>query len=52
MTPHGPVAGATAAIGIGGAPHGAHGPHTSAPPPSHAKDPVKDAPLVFPERKP
>lgn len=52
LTPHGPVAGATAAIGIGGAPHGAHGPHTSAPPPSHAKDPVKDAPLVFPERKP
>ena len=56
LTPHGPVAGATAAIGIGGAPHGAHGPHASAqpapPPPPHAKDPVKDAPLVFPERKP
>ena len=56
VTPHGPVAGATAAIGIGGAPHGAHGPHASAqpapPPPPHAKDPVKDAPLVFPERKP
>ena len=56
LTPHGPVAGATAVIGIGGAPHGAHGPHASAqpapPPPPHAKDPVKDAPLVFPERKP
>lgn len=56
LTPHGPVAGATAAVGIGGAPHGAHGPHASAqpapPPPPHAKDPVKDAPLVFPERKP
>lgn len=57
LTPHGPVAGTTAAIGIGGgAPHGAHGPHASAqpapPPPPHAKDPVKDAPLVFPERKP
>ena len=55
VTPHGPVAGTTAAIGIGGgAPHGAHGPHASAQPtpPPHAKDPVKDAPLVFPERKP
>ena len=54
LTPHGPVAGATAAIGIGGAPHGAHGPHASAQPtpPPHAKDPVKDEPLVFPERKP
>lgn len=56
LTPHGPVAGATAAIGIGGAPHGAHGPHPSAqpapPPPPHAQDPVKDDPLVFPERKP
>ena len=55
LTPHGPVAGATAAIGIGGgAPHGAHGPHASAQPapPPHAKDPVKDDPLVFPERKP
>ena len=54
MTPHGPVAGATAAIGIGGAPHGVHGPHASAQPtpPPHAKDPVKDEPLVFPERKP
>lgn len=56
LTPHGPVAGATAAIGIGGALHGVHGPHASAqpapPPPPHAKDPVKDAPLVFPERKP
>lgn len=55
LTPHGPVAGTTAAIGIGGgAPHGAHGPHASAQPtpPPHAKDPVKDAPLVFPERKP
>ena len=57
VTPHGPVAGATAAIGIGGgAPHGAHGPHASAqpapPPPPHAKDPVKNDPLVFPERKP
>lgn len=56
LTPHGPVAGATAAIGIGGAPHGVHGPHASAqptpPPPPHAKDPVKDDPLVFPERKP
>lgn len=48
------MAGATAAIGIGGAPHGAHGPHASAQPapPPHAKDPVKDTPLVFPERKP
>lgn len=57
VTPHGPVAGTTAAIGIGGgAPHGAHGPHASAqpapPPPPHAKDPVKNDPLVFPERKP
>ena len=54
VTPHGPVAGATAAIGIGGAPHGVHGPHASAKPtpPPHAKDPVKDEPLVFPERKP
>ena len=54
LTPHGPVAGATAAIGIGGAPHGVHGPHASAKPtpPPHAKDPVKDEPLVFPERKP
>lgn len=55
LTPHGPVAGTTAAIGIGGgAPHGAHGPHASAQPtpPPHAKDPVKDEPLVFPERKP
>ena len=56
LTPHGPVAGTTAAIGIGGAPHGAHGPHASAqpapPPPPHAKDPVKNDPLVFPERKP
>ena len=54
VTPHGPVAGATAAIGIGGAPHGAHGPHASAQPapPPHTKDPVKDEPLVFPERKP
>lgn len=54
LTPHGPVAGATAAIGIGGAPHGAHGPHASAQPapPPHTKDPVKDEPLVFPERKP
>lgn len=54
VTPHGPVAGATAAIGIGGAPHGVHGPHASAQPtpPPHAKDPVKDEPLVFPERKP
>ena len=54
LTPHGPVAGATAAIGIGGAPHGVHGPHASAQPtpPPHAKDPVKDEPLVFPERKP
>ena len=56
LTPHGPVAGATAAIGIGGAPHGVHGPHASAPPPppppSHAKDPVTNDPLVFPERKP
>lgn len=52
VMPHGPVAGATAAVGIGGAPHGAHGPHASAPPPPHAKDPVKDEPLVFPERKP
>ena len=55
VTPHGPVAGTTAAIGIGGgAPHGAHGPHASAQPapPPHAKDPVKDEPLVFPERKP
>lgn len=56
VTPHGPVAGATAAIGIGGAPHGVHGPHASAqpapPPPPHAKDPVKNDPLVFPERKP
>ena len=55
VMPHGPVAGATAAIGIGGgAPHGAHGPHASAQPtpPPHAKDPVKDEPLVFPERKP
>ena len=54
LTPHGPVAGTTAAIGIGGAPHGVHGPHASAKPtpPPHAKDPVKDEPLVFPERKP
>ena len=52
VMPHGPVAGATAAVGIGGAPHGAHGPHASAPPPPHAKDPVKNDPLVFPERKP
>ena len=54
MMPHGPVAGTTAAVGIGGAPHGAHGPHASAKPtpPPHAKDPVKDEPLVFPERKP
>ena len=54
LTPHGPVAGATAAIGIGGAPHGVHGPHAAAKPtpPPHAKDPVKDEPLVFPERKP
>lgn len=57
VTPHGPVAGTTAAIGIGGgAPHGAHGPHASAqpapPPPPHTKDPVKNDPLVFPERKP
>ena len=54
LTPHGPVAGATAAIGIGGVPHGVHGPHASAQPtpPPHAKDPVKDEPLVFPERKP
>ena len=54
LTPHGPVAGTTAAIGIGGAPHGAHGPHASAQPapPPHTKDPVKDEPLVFPERKP
>ena len=56
VMPHGPVAGATAAVGIGGAPHGAHGPHASArsapPPPPHAKDPVTSDPLVFPERKP
>lgn len=54
VMPHGPVAGTTAAVGIGGAPHGAHGPHASAKPtpPPHAKDPVKDEPLVFPERKP
>lgn len=54
VTPHGPVAGTTAAVGIGGAPHGAHGPHASAQPtpPPHTKDPVKDEPLVFPERKP
>lgn len=54
LTPHGPVAGTTAAVGIGSAPHGAHGPHASAQPapPLHTKDPVKDEPLVFPERKP
>lgn len=51
LTPHGPVAGATAAIGIGGAPHGPHASAQPAPPP-HTKDPVKDEPLVFPERKP
>ena len=44
LTPHGPVAGTTAAIGIGGgAPHGAHGPHASAqpapPPPSPRQRP-------------
>ena len=50
LTPHGPVAGATAAIGIGGAPHASAPPPP--PPPPHAKDPVKDEPLVFPERKP
>ena len=32
VTPHGPVAGTTAAVGIGGAPHGTHGPHASAQP--------------------
>ena len=52
VMPHGPVAGATAAIGIGGAPHGAHGPHASAQPAPHTKDPVTSDPLVFPERKP
>lgn len=56
VTPHGPVAGATAAIGIGSTPHGAHGPHASAPPPPppppHTKDPVTSDPPVFPERKP